>query len=79
MPRRRQPGYYVSVHLASRQGALGLPSELLDGPWPTREAAERRAHEVEEQGQREGASYEIVRIAADRMTIVRGGPGEGAE
>lgn len=70
MRRRRQPGFYVSVRLAAAV-PVRLPSELLDGPWPTHEAASARAREIEEQRKGQGALVSVVRVEEDGMTLVR--------
>lgn len=68
--RRRQPGFYVSVRFARREGGPGLAGELLDGPWPTRETAEERAAEIEQTGRRPGATIGVVRVASDGITVL---------
>lgn len=67
--RRRDPGFYVSVPAPA--GMSSRPVELLDGPWPNRAAAERRAGEIIS-SRGPGASLpSIVEVAADGVTILR--------
>lgn len=70
--RKREPGFYVSV-LAPR-GFGAHRTELLDGPWPTRAAAERRSAEIAAgRAAGSGDAPSIVQIAEDGFTILREG------
>lgn len=68
--RRREPGFYVSVPAPA--GMSSHPVELLDGPWPTEAAAERRASEILA-GRPPGGSRDasVIQIGADGLTIIR--------
>ncbi len=70
MKRKREPGFYVSVRLG-RADAFGLPGELLDGPWPTREAAHKRVQEMMAQREGEAARHSVVQVAEDGVTVLR--------
>jgi len=67
--RRREPGFYVSVLTSA--GSSGVPVELLDGPWPNKPAAERRAGEIAAQRHSEGSTPPVVQVADDGITILR--------
>lgn len=68
--RKRDPGFYVSI--LAPPGMSAAPIELLDGPWPTRGAAERRSEEIAA-GRPPGSGREptVIEIAADGMTVLR--------
>lgn len=60
--RRRSPGFYVCV--------VTFGVELFDGPWPTADAAARRAEEI---GAKQPRQMQIVEVASDGVTVVRQG------
>lgn len=66
--RKRHPGFYVSVPGPTTAEAGSANIELLDGPWPTRENAERRAAKIHADRPRQTS---IVRVAEDGITIIR--------
>ena len=69
--RKRQPGFYISVRPHYAQPGMSLPSELLDGPWPTLDAARHRAGEVRALRGGEANDCSIVRVADDGFTVLR--------
>ena len=73
--RKREPGFYVSV--LTTAGTAGAPVELLDGPWPSKQAAERRAGEIAAGRHAAGDAPPVVEVAGDGVTVLRhpqGGP-----
>jgi len=74
--RRRSAGYYVAVQAPV---APGLPSELLDGPWESLEAAQKKAAQIEQlqadkfskSPSAQKASATVVFIGEDGLTIDR--------